>query len=520
MRYSSRVFITLLFCITGKLHAAQSAIDDQFLASMINKVKHSSGLASGTAIAVVKDDKVIYEGYFGFKNIATQSPVDRNTIFYIASATKPLTALNFLLDAEQHPQLENTTIAKMFPQFSIASRRNVNAKDLLTHTASINNLPLVLATAYSGEHTPDSLHDIVIKLSTASSETVGEFKYTNVGYNIYSVYSDKLFATPWQKKLLNQVFEPAGMRSTTAIRSTIVGQDNIAKSYSLPEPNNNQALYLEKQDSTLHAAGGVYTTAKDMSTFLLAQLNHGVVDEKQVYPASVIDKSHVQQVTTDTSYGDFNRKGYAWGWYTGEYKSSLMLHHFGGFAGVHSHLSFMPEQKLGLVVLNGEDFLSARLTGLVADYVYGALLGDTDSEARISKKVDELLTKLETVDEMITREHDKIAAREWQLSLPGQSYTGNYIHPLLGKISIQLNDQQRFLVRWGVMHSDSSGMDKKDQIRVELDPTNGTVIAFDVEDTVKSLRYAGVEFTKAEGRDDLPAAVATGKAAKKSTPHK
>ena len=97
---------------------------------------------------------------------------------------------------------------------------------------------------------------------------------------------------------------------------------------------------------------------------------------------------------------------------------------------------------------------------------------------------------------MISKEKQKISAREWQLSLPAKQYVGEYSHPLLGTIYIQLNDHQRFDVEWGGLHSDSTGMNIPDQIRVSLDPTSGSVIEFVAEHNVTALRYTGIEFFK------------------------
>lgn len=493
----------MLFCLLSSMpvvHAAKPEIDAAFLTQLINDVKSSAELPSGTSVSVLQGDKVIYQADFGYRDIAQQLPVDKDTRFYIASTTKPFTALNYLLDAKQLPALQRVTLEEMFPEMDtdspIYARRHISAKHLLTHTASINNFPLVLATAYIGEHSPDTLRSLVTQHSTYSSEPVGEFKYTNVGYNIYSIYSDGFFKKNWQDKLQQQVFSPAGMTQTTAIRSDIPQDANVAKSYSLPRHNRREALYLEKTDNTLHAAGGIYSTSTDLGKFLIAQLNNGAIDGKQVYPADVIALSHQQQATTDKTYGDFVRDGYAWGWYTGDYKNQRMLHHFGGFAGIHAHLSFIPEAKLGLVVLNAEDFLSGRLTGLIADYVYGALFNETDIKEKVTKRVSALKSRLSGIDKLVAKEREKVNSRTWQLSLPAEAYVGEFNHPLLGSVKITLNEKQRFDVSLGVMQSDSTGMDKKDAIRVTLDPTSGTVIQFNCTEKVESLSYGGVEFTK------------------------
>ncbi|WP_100640677.1 serine hydrolase domain-containing protein [Alteromonas facilis] len=487
----------LLFSVhTHNVNAQEHALDTEFLASFVNEVKSAARLPSGTAVAVIKDDKIIYQGNFGYQDIENGIATSENTRFYIASVTKPFTALNYLLDEKSDRHLASVTLPEMFPELALNGREMVTAKALLTHTASINNLPLVLATAFSGEYSSESLELLVASMSTESKEPVGEFKYTNVGYNIYSVYSDRVFQQGWQEKLQLQVFKPAQMNATSARRSTIKQQQYIAKPYSLKNSDRQAALYLEKADNTMHAAGGMYATASDLGRFLIAQLNYGVLNGKQVYPADVIERSHVRQVTAEASYLDFKRDGYAWGWYTGNYKEQRMLHHFGAFSGTHAHLSFMPESKIGVVVINNEDFLSPRLTSIIADYVYGTLLGDETIKNTVTERVKQLTDRLSGLDAMLLKEKEKIQGRRFVLSLPKEHYVGEYNHPLLGSIVVKQNVNQSFDVEWGVMHSSSTGMNEPEQIRVELEPTSGTVITFNIDEDVTSLTYAGIEFRK------------------------
>ena len=496
MNYFITLALVVIASFSSALKAEDNKFDPVFLSTLVNNIKETAGLPSGTAVAVVYKDKLIYRGDFGYQDIENQVAVSGNTQFYIASTTKPFTALNYLLDAKKESDIASLTLSQMFPNIQITGRNSVTAKHLLTHTASINNLPLVLGTAYSGQHSPKTLTGLVNELSVNSKEPVGEFKYTNVGYNIYSVFSDKFFDQSWQEKLEHQIFQPAGMLNTNAKRSAFKTQEFIAKPYSLKNLNRQASLYLEKQDETMHAAGGMFATSSDLAKFLTIQLNQGMLDDKQVFPSDIIEQSQQRQVATDKKYLDFKRDGYAWGWYTGYYKNNRMLHHFGGFAGAHAHLSFMPEQGIGLVVLNNEDFLSSRLTSLIADYVYGALLGEANVEEQVTERAKQLKAKLAGLDQMLTKERDKISSRKWNLSLALDAYVGEYKHPLLGTVLVNKNDNERFDIQWGVMHSGSTGMNDKDKIRVELEPTSGSVIQFNVSDKVDSLIYAGIAFTK------------------------
>ncbi|BFT29314.1 serine hydrolase [Alteromonas sp. D210916BOD_24] len=502
MKYRITFGVLALATWSAFISAKESSINDVFLASLINEIKESANLHSGTAIAVVVHDKIIYHGDFGHQDIENNIAVNPNTQFYIASATKPFTALNFLIDANNDESIRDTTLSTMFPSIQVKGREDITAKHLLTHTASINNLPLVLATAYSGEHFADTRLGLVNALSEPSEEAIGEFKYTNVGYNIYSVFSDQFFKQDWQTKLHKQIFVSAGMNNTAARRSSIKADSsdpkhgNIARPYSVMNHDRQTSLYLEKQDSTLHAAGGMFSTSHDLARFLMIQLNHGALEDRQIFPSKVIKESQTQQVSTDTAYLDFERDGYAWGWYTGDYKNNRMLHHFGGFAGTHAHLSFMPEQGIGLVVLNNEDFLSARLTSLIADYIYGALLNEENIEQKITQRAQLLSAKLAGLDNMLEKERAKISARKWNLSLTLNDYVGEYQHPLLGTITVSANKAQRLDVTWGQMHSSSTGMNEQDKIRVELEPASGSVITFNVSNKVNSLTFSDIEFKK------------------------
>jgi len=474
-------------------------IDFSALAENIKQTKALSGLPSGTAIAVIKGDKIIYQGNFGYANIAKQIKVTDKTPFYIASATKPFFALNTLIDVNAKDFKQSLSLAQMFPSLDIADidEHQVTLKHLLTHTSTINNIPLVFATAFSGVHDKQSLKQLVLNGSVKTEKKLGEFNYTNVGYNIFSVFADEYFHMPWQQRLQQQLFTPLKMSLTSAQMSTFTAKHvAVAKPYSLMVPTQPDALYLEKVDQTMHAAGGMVSTANDLARFLIAQLNEGVVEQQQVFPAEIIKQSQQKQVTTDAKYLDFKRDGYAWGWYTGNYKGQRMLHHFGGFDGAHAHMSFIPEQKIGLVVLNNEDFLSARMTSIIADFVYGSLLQDADTKQRVDQRFSALNQKLANIDQMLASQAKKIAARKMNLSLPMSAYQGVYSHPLLGKIRVNVEATGQLHLRWGVLDTTASGFGKVDQIRVTFMPTSGEVIKFEATDSVKNLTYNGMMFAK------------------------
>jgi CubicO group peptidase (beta-lactamase class C family) len=453
------------------------------LTRAIQTFKETTAYPSGTAVIVLRDGKIAYEGYFGQTDLGAKTPVTRDSVFYIASATKPFVALDTLL-AEHEGRLDKrTTLQAMFPQarFPDVDASAITARDLLTHTSGLDNEALVWATAFSGVHDARSRLQLIAASVPNAEAPHGTFDYSNVGYNIASEWLDRVDGRPWQSQLAARILAPLGMRHSTARVSEARARHwPLALPYSFIAARRGVPLYLRKDDATMHAAGGLLSTAPDLARFLLAQLDDGRLGRTQVLPASVIRQSHERQATTDSHYLDFARDGYAWGWYIGDYKGRRMLHHFGAFAGFHAHLSFIPAARVGLVVLNNEDALSARLTSLIADYAYGLALGEDAIDTKAAARFAQLARDARDLEQKVARQHATIAARAWRLSLPRDAYAGRYRHPLLGDIEIDTAADGTLALHWGQLTAAATGYDQPEQVRIEFVPGSGEVMRFEL----------------------------------------
>lgn len=481
--------------------ASASPAGSEGLTRAVQQFKSATDHPTGTAVIVVKDGKIAYQGYFGLADVEARTPVARDTVFYVASATKPFFALDALLAAHARRIDMGTSLQAMFPdaRFSGFDAGRITARDLLTHTAGIENGPLGWAVAFSGVHDAASLHRLVAASTPSAEAPLGTFDYTNIGYNIASVWLDRIDAKPWQAQLRERIFAPLRMTHTTARASEADARGwTVAKPYSFIAADRKLPLYLRKTDATMHAAGGMLSSAPDLARFLVAQLADGKVERKQTLPAAVIRASQVRQAATDSAYLDVPRDGYAWGWYTGAYKGRRMLHHFGGFAGFHAHLSFMPEAGIGLVVLNNEDVLGARLTNLIADYAYGVALAEPGIDAKATERFANLASDARQLEQAAVRQRDALKGRPWRLSLPRSAYTGRYLASDLGEMTVTLRADDALVLRSGQLQAVASGFDKPDHVRIEFVPNSGEVLAFAVRDgEVEALVLDGMRFVKA-----------------------
>jgi CubicO group peptidase (beta-lactamase class C family) len=322
------------------------------------------------------------------------------------------------------------------------------------------------------------------------------FAYSNLGYNIFGLVLDRYFEDGWQEVLRKEVFDPLGMRDTTAKMSR-VGSARRAEPHELG-PDGPERIDYAKEDSNMQAAGGHVTTAHDLSRYLLAEINGGRVEGRQVIAEAAIRETQRKQVDQDRDFGSFHRFGWGLGWDLATYGGETVLQRFGGFQGFHSHLSFMPARNIGVVVLANGGGASGLIADLVATHAYDRLLlkpvGDIDARlAALAASIDEG----RAAD---ARGRASRRARPQVTPLPREAYVGTYDSPVLGRMIWTLADD-RLRVRMGVARSDAEVFNgDAHQMRVEL-TGSGTVVSFDVPAGATrptGLRFLNQAFTRVE----------------------
>lgn len=494
-----KIIFMLILLFNSKANAEEPTTLKQSIDHFMSTLMQEFDISSATSIAVVSDKKTLYQQSFGYADIENKTLATNDTLFYIASATKPLFALTVLHSLNNSNYDTSLSLKAMFPEISFSDEiqaEKITLKDLLTHTSGLDDQLLSSAVSTSGIHTQQTKLLMLAQLFASDETSIGEFDYTNLGYNIVSIWYERTFNIRWQNAIAQTVFEPLNMAHSTAYVSE-AKQKNwlIAKPYSFFNLHPNQALYLTKQDNTMHAAGGVISTSADMAKFITAQFS--VASSELVkLNASLIHLAQQPIASLSGGRGDFSRTAYAYGWYTGQYKDNLTYHHFGSFDGFRPHLSFMPEQKVGIVILNNEGVLNDKLTDIIADFIYSKLLTEKDVEARIAARVAKLKNMaLKYRDNTLEKEHNYTLV-PWLLSAKKQHYVGKYHHPMAGTISITLV-QDEFLLTWGNLHSSATPFKEKDQMRIKFRPTRGQYMQFYLRDNKPiKLIYDNIEFSK------------------------
>jgi CubicO group peptidase (beta-lactamase class C family) len=266
------------------------------------------GSLSGAVAVLYQNDKILSEEVVGYRDLESKAPMQADSLFWIASMTKPITAMAVMMLQDEGKLNIEDPVAKYLPEFKdqmlvqeksgdrvvlVKPIRPVTVRDLLTHTSGlVGNSPL------DGDALDVlSLKEAVITyaLSPLQFEPGTKWSYCNPGINtlgrLVEVVSGEEYAAFLQKRIL----DPLGMKDTT-FWPTEDQLARLATSYQPTadgkglEPTTIKYLtepYSNQKRAPL-AAGGLFSTAADLLKLYTMLLNGGEADGKRYLSAETL----------------------------------------------------------------------------------------------------------------------------------------------------------------------------------------------------------------------------------------
>ena len=461
------------------------------------------GTIPGLAVVVVVDDEVVLSRGYGMADREKGIASSNDAVYYIASSTKSFTGLvAAMLEAEGKVELGSSLASNAEGvKFSADVRAGqVTLRELLTHTSGVSNDGIAFRLAVTGQHDPETLWDL-LPLSTPNRGALrGSFDYTNTGYNILGMILDRKLGKPWQDLLQDRIFEPLGMKRTTAYASKPRKKGwPLAVPYSASHPDGMRRSYLVKHDDTMQSAGGMMTTADDLGRWLEFQINQGKVDGKQLISPEIVRATHARMVDVNWDHSMFGMESYGLGWFHGRLHDEPVIHHAGGFSGFRTQVSFMPQKRVGVAVLTNA---SSRITEVASIWAYEWWLNMAPKDWTAARRLDELVQTRTRVQKRVAGDLAKRAERKSQLARPLTVYTGEYQNASMGTIQIHEADGHLRLVH-GRTHCVIAPYTRPETGRLELVPGRGEVIGFQPETgRVASVSIGGTVFAKRSRKQD------------------
>jgi CubicO group peptidase (beta-lactamase class C family) len=331
----------------------------------------------GVSLAVVYADETRATRGYGVASTETGAAVDADTIFQLASLSKPLASTVVASIVGDELVTWDTPIVAHLPSFALAEpwvTSQVTIRDMFCHRSG---LP---------DHAGDMLEDMGydrnevlhrLRYQEPASSFRSTYNYTNFGLTAGAVAASTATGQAWEDACRDRLYTPAGMTRTSSRFEDFANAENRAHGH-VPVDGAWQPRYVRNPDAQ-SPAGGVSSTAMDMAQWMRLQLGNGTLDGIAIIPAAALAETHRPQIVKSLPGEPASFYGLGW---NAIVAGGNQVNHSGAFSlGAGTTVFLLLDDGLGIVVLtNGQaiglaeaivlSFLEVARTGVVEiDYL-------------------------------------------------------------------------------------------------------------------------------------------------------
>jgi CubicO group peptidase (beta-lactamase class C family) len=306
----------------------------------------------GLAVGVVRNGGLEFFHGHGFADIASKTPVTRDTVFRIASITKTFTAIAVMqlweqglldLDAPANDYLRGY---RLIP--AKASFRPATVRHLLTHTAGIREVLHLSGllrmrdlgeTVKLGSPVP-SLAEYYRGGLRIDTEPGTRFTYTDHGFATLGQLVADMSGKPLDRYIREHIFDPLGMTYTDLIRSERV-KSRLASGYEL---RSNGATPVTDYAVVTVGGGSAYSTPRDMARYITALLGGGTGEQGTVLKPATMAAMFEPQYQPDPRV-----PGFGLGFFRTNLGGHLAVEHDGILPGFDSQIFLAPDEGVGVM---------------------------------------------------------------------------------------------------------------------------------------------------------------------------
>ncbi len=334
------------------------------------------GSVPGLAIAVVHDDEVVYLKGFGVRESGKPASVDADTVFQIASLSKPVSSTVVAALVSEGVVSFDARIADLDPGFRFADpypTAEVTVRDLFAHRSGLPGT--------AGDDLEDIGYDRAevlrrLRFVPPSSSFRAGYSYSNFGLTEAAVAAARATGKSWEEIAEEKLYRPLGMNATSSRHADFLARvDRAALHVKL---GGAWVAKIDRDPDAQAPAGGVSSSARDLARWMRLELGGGLYDGKRLIGQAAIDATHAPLMTRGANPVTGATSFYGLGWNVEFGRHGLSFGHAGAFSvGARTLVTLYPEAKLGVVVLSNAfptgapEGLSDRFADLVFDGTSG-----------------------------------------------------------------------------------------------------------------------------------------------------
>ena len=301
------------------------------------------------SIALVDDQRVVWKAGFGFQDRDRKIPATEETVYRVGSISKLFTALAVLQLDEAKVLDIDAPIVRYAPEMTFedpfSSREPITLRRLMSHRAGILRESPV--GSYFDDSGPGIEATVKSIIGTRLVYPVGEkAKYSNLGPTVAGYIIEKVTGTPFAQHMERRVLGPLGMTSSSYLPDKEAVRRNLACAFMI----DFEGRYFPAPTFSLGTlpAGNLYSSVTDLSRFLEMIFAGGKVGEATIVKPETLERMFtVQAAGQGSSFG--------LGFFVSRMWNRRVVSHTGAVYGFASAIFALPDEKLGVVVLNDVD---------------------------------------------------------------------------------------------------------------------------------------------------------------------
>ena len=274
----------------------------------------AAGKTAGAVTLVARHGHVAAFDAVGYQDLESKTPMRRDTIFRLASVTKPATCAGIMILVDEGRLSLIDPVEKFLPEFkglklnpcgtlagyncsAVTPSRPPNVLDLMTHTSGLPG------SAPAGGTPPNTLAEHVAAVSRATLlfEPGTAWNYSNIGIAALGRIIEVVTGQPYDRFLADRIFRPLEMSDTFFV----VPPDKagrVASVYTWEPAGLKRVPMAERKFPA--PEGGLLSTASDMARFHQMLLNKGTLEGQRILSAAAVE-------TMTTSYTGSMKAGFA-----------------------------------------------------------------------------------------------------------------------------------------------------------------------------------------------------------------
>lgn len=442
---ANRIVVSILMLLISALSIAAQDAPLQNFDDYVNRAIKDWEVP-GVAIAVVKDDKIVFAKGYGVREIGKPDKVDERTIFAIGSSSKAFTSAAVAMLVDEGKLKWDDPATKYLPSFQLFDpvvTRELTVRDLLTHRVGLERGDqLWYATQFDRSEILRR-----IRYLKPSSSMRSRFGYQNIMYLAAGQIVPQVAGKEWDDFVRERIFLPLGMTSSSTSISALKSSNDVAAPHSKFEDKVTAIPY--RLIDNIGPAGSINSNVVDMAQWVRLQLGDGTYQSKQLISPAAVKEMHTPQTIIRLEgpmkmlYPEAHFLSYGMGWFLSDYRGRKLVEHGGSIDGMRALVAMLPEEKMGVVILTN---LSGTILSVPLSYrIFDAYLGSQPRDWSA-----EMLKTINTLQEQSKAAAAKIEAervKDTKPSLALEKYAGDYQNEMYGDVKIATENGKLILQR-------------------------------------------------------------------------